>query len=461
MLPINFNPLQSLGDMQGVRANQQAQINSFADPFESAIKTFGEVRKSDNQDEKKAKAEQVHAMIMTAWNDPAGIFKGMETDSAKARKASALMAPWSDEESNYWMRYANELEQGEKQNVFKANESEADRLLKTTLEANKPKPVKDVSPEDKKLMANQLAGASNDESAYNRLASKYAESIDYIPAFSSGPQAIRDWSATVSKGADVGAKLSGDITGQNLSNIDKQLGNDFNATTFVPRVEQVSSTLAGSNLANIGKGLSNQIEAVNAKQKSITGEQLEAPAKPYNQGGLIKYKGIPEEFSDRIEEAKDGFGKYSSLYEGSKIAGDQLKNTIEQKGKKDGQFVEMKGIPLNTVIYEYNKIIDPAAVVRESDVTMAEQSGGLIGKALSLMNLISSKTTLPASTIKEIYDTADLVALAMEASKNRMIQRYGRVALENGIDAKHVVGGGNKATFYKNAPKINSEGDIE
>lgn len=460
MLPINFNPLQTLGDMQSARANQQAQINAYADPFESAIKTFGEVRKADKQDERKAKADQVHSFIMDEWNNPNGQFKGM-SDSAKARKASALMAPWNDDESGYWMRYANELEQGEKQNTFKANESEADRLLKKTLEENKPTTVKDVSPEDRKLMANQLAGASGNKEAYDRLAQKYSESLDYIPAFSEGPQIIRDWSATVSKGADVGAKLAGDITGQNLTNVDKTLSNKFNEETFAPRVEQVGATLTGTNLANTGKVLSNKIETVNAKQKEITGEQLEAPTKPDNQGGLIKYKGIPEEFSDRIDEAKAGFGKFSTQYENAKIASDQLKNIIESKGKKDGKYVAMSGIPLNTVIYAYNKLIDPAAVVRESDVQMAEQSGGLIGKASSLVNLISSKTTLPDFTIKEIYETADLIDKVMSASKNRMIQRYGRVALENGIDAKHVVGSGNKATFYKNAPKITSEGDYE
>lgn len=97
-------------------ADQQAQAQgqyTLGDRLSKSIGGLVDTQNKNKQNENEAKAQELQAQINSEWNDANGLFKGLTNDSDKARKASALLAPWNRDLSQKWQEIANDFKQKE------------------------------------------------------------------------------------------------------------------------------------------------------------------------------------------------------------------------------------------------------------------------------------------------------------------------------------------------------------
>lgn len=413
--------LQGIPDFLNIQRGFAEVPQRFGEQMTSALSGLSASIKEREQERKRKeladKAEQIHAMAEREWDDPNSKLFGGLKESQKYRRLSELMAPVDLDAKNTAFKLADEWKAREDESAQKSesewNKGTLERekreseerieMAKLAAKSNEPKEAK---PEDRKQMANELwASFGYGPDAYALVRSKYNDFIGPIPEYSAGPEAVRSWAAAVGSGVPQSVKLGGEVEKQNLD-------------------------IAGQKSENV-------IKDVGAKQSAIESARLLPPEGKNSLGGIVKYVGVPKVLEPEISKANERYDNAQQVAMDQIRSGEALLETIKNHTSPDGTLGGMSNV---SAITQYNKMIDPKGVVRDSDIQLAVASGGLLGRITSMLNSLNSGNTMKAERVEELKQLAIEANERIKKALERLQEKYGSIAIRNGVDPFHVLG---------------------
>jgi hypothetical protein len=100
------------------------------------------------------------------------------------------------------------------------------------------------------------------------------------------------------------------------------------------------------------------------------------------------------------------------------------------------------------------KLLDPGSVVRESELALAMQAGGLLDRVANYATNIMQGTKLSPSQRKEFADLANSLFSVSVDAFNEKRNQYSNLASEYGFDVKRVIGA------EPNIPGLNKDENV-
>jgi len=92
------------------------------------------------------------------------------------------------------------------------------------------------------------------------------------------------------------------------------------------------------------------------------------------------------------------------------------------------------------MIFEFMKTLDPASIVRDSEVGMVRAAGGLHQRLLSLLGDASGRGALSGPLRKAIQNTAIELAEIVESDYQQAVQKQKDFAVEAELDPRLAIG---------------------
>lgn len=402
-----------------ISSNQRAifdQQQALGDEFEDATSYVAKSLKQEAEQRKKAKAQEIQGRIMSEWNAPEGMFKNiLQDDEAKARKASSLLAPWDSEMSAKWMdqaeRYKNNLQA----------RSDKDTALKQEREALAFKSEMDLKGKELELSAKEkerLAKEEADRLKATREGLELSEN-DIKTAISARGSGTYEqfWRLKTNNGTNGYA-----VTLPSPTSSDKE----FEEILTSASKGIVAGKLLGSD---INKGIADstvaQLKIAPAKVENIDANK-EISEQTSGQGDMK----FSKEVAGKIQAIRSKLSSALSKFADWKMSMDKVMAVLPESGSVN----DFKAI---SSIVGFNKIIDPGAVVRESDFDIASSATGKVDNFSSMFERFMQGNTLSETGVRAMKDFIN----SQIPLYNQAVSHLQKLALQ---EAERV--SGNKAT---------------
>jgi hypothetical protein len=373
---LSFVPRSTIQQNQSqLFSNQRSTGDAYAD----ATNYVATELKKDMEANKLAKARELQKRILSEWNSSEGMFKNILTnDVAKARKASALLAPWNDELSKAWIDKANELERSaiksaderyriDTEASTKASELQAEKLKTDAEQKAKSEEAIAKAEKEAKEEAEKLANVDVVSQDYNN--AMMALEAGTYPAW---------WKLKTGDGTNM-------------------------ATHSLPRPEMKPDEIRRALTSGAAKDFS-QGSTIDARTQELGTRGAKAQAElESTQLGLSADKVESLDANKQLEEMRTGNGDLRFSRDTAKKIQDiraklytGLAKIQDAKSSAD-MLLDILGDGTNPVknyqaiasVVLFNKIIDPGAVVRESDFNIASKA---LGEAENISNIANRFT---------------------------------------------------------------------
>ena len=337
-------------------ADQQAQAQgqyALGDRLSKSVGGLVDAQNKNKQNEKEAKAQELQAQINSEWNDANGLFKGLANDSDKARKASALLAPWNRDLSQKWLEIANDFKQKEEaQNLSREK-------LKSEEDYNLKKLDQEGATKERELALKQSELDAKGEAPVKIEAQDYKNAMS---AFSGGTYPQYYMQATANGTNNLANILPSPNLDQSKIEASLTAGSSGDLVKARTIAEQTQGTIAGEKK----KGVELQSATLGLSADKLEKERADKDLTYERSAGL---GALPPEVRSNLQPIVNEYQKGAGIINARKSQLDMLSRLISEK-------------PVNAfnaigAIITFNKILDPNSVVRETEFAIADGANGM------------------------------------------------------------------------------------